>query len=208
LLQQLGFEHLLWQLRTVEQLYTWDAMPPGFLEHYYGTQVDQPCAVAEAIRQHWQNFSFDQARRHFAHRPKAGEAEKVWHSFGINDGVVFHSGWGPDCSTTVLCSSEKILSELAEYKSVLVAVAWKLHQLLENHPGLIAISRTLVDLSPKQLEVLRVQIDNPELTLPQQAALLGISPRMLDKRHSQIAARFGVSSFTSAVMLAVKRKVV
>jgi len=203
--RDLGIEHLLWQLRTKDELLTWDGMPAGFLEHYYGQQLDQPCAVAEAIRQHWQNFSFSEARAAFTHRPHAMDAEKVWHAFNINDGAVFYSGRGAERSTTVLCSSLPIEPILKNRETIFISAAWKLHQLLSSDPALIPISRNLAELSPKQLEVLSVQIDNPELTLAEQAKLLNISRRMLEKRHNQVAAKFGVSSFTSAVMIAVKR---
>jgi len=199
-----GFSHLLWQLRTADTLFTWDAMPPGFLEHYYGTQMDQPCAVGEAVRQNWQNFTFADAQRQFSHRPGAKDAENVWRAFGVSDGAVFYSGWGEERSMLGLCTSADAMTILEGREPQFIVAAWKLNQLLIGDPGLMPIPRALVQLSPKQLEVLRVQIENPELTLPQQASLLGISRRMLEKRHSQIAGRFGVSSFTSAVMIALK----
>jgi len=204
LLHELGVDQLMWQLRSHDQLYTWDRMHPGFLEHYYGPQWDQPCAVAEAIRQRWQNFTFSEAREEFSHRPNAREAEKIWQAFGIQNGAVFLSGRGESRSTLVVCTSTPDGSILQTHIALFVAAAWKLHQLLANHPDVIPISRSLIQLSPKQLEVLRVQIDNPELTLAEQAKVLNISRRMLEKRHNQIAAKFGVSSFTSAVMIAVK----
>ena len=180
-------------------------MPNGFLEHYYGTKMDQPCAIAEAIRQHWQSFTFEQARHRFNHRPGAIEAEKVFRAFGINDGAVFFAGKGEENSTLALCTSATASELIKGHEPVLAAAAWKLHQMLNGHPDLLPISRTLFDLSPKQQEVLQVQIENPNLSFDQQAQLLGVSRRMLEKRHKQIAERFGVSSFTSAVTIAVKQ---
>ncbi len=180
-------------------------MPSGFLEHYYGTNLDQPCAVAEAIRQHWQCFTFAEARHRFNHRPQAKKAEDLYRAFGMNDGAVFYSGKGEENSTLVLCTSGSAAEIMEGIEPLLAAAAWKIHNLLNGHPDLLPISRTLVELSPKQLEVLRVQIENPKLSFDQQAKLMGVSRRMLEKRHRQIAERFGVSSFASAVTIAVKQ---
>jgi len=205
LLREMGVEHVLWQLRLKDELRTWDGLPAGFLEHYYGHQMDQPCAIAEAIRQHWQYFTFAEARATFNRRPHALDAEREWQAFNINDGAVFYSGRAAERSTMVLCSSGPIAPILHNRETIFVSAAWKLHHLLADDPTLISVSRNLAQLSPKQHEALSVQIDNPELTLSEQAKLLNISRRMLEKRHNQVAAKFAVSSFTSAVMMAVKR---
>jgi len=202
--RELGFPYLCWQMRSNTFLQTWDAMPQGFLEHYYGTQMDQPCAVAEAIRRHWQNFTFSEAREAFGQRPGASGTESVWRAFGINDGIVIFSGRGWHRSTTALCGPADADPIIQRHGADLVSACWRLHHLLDGHPGLIQIPRALIELTEKQIEVLLVQIENPHMTLAEQAAKLGISPRMIEKRHRQIAERFGVSSFAGAVAIAAR----
>lgn len=203
-LQDIGFEHILWQLRSPEFLYSWERMPSGFLEKYYESQLNQTCAIAEAIRQWWQVFTFLEACLHFSDDPKFKEAEVFWKSYGIKDGVVYFSGRCNDESSLVLFSKQEVAPILRKWGPHLAVVSWKFHELLLGSPELKRISRTVVELSPKQAEVLRLNIRHPEMTMVEQAEYLQISPRMLEKRHKQIARKYGVSNFASAIAKAIK----
>ncbi len=197
-----GFKWAFWQSWEPEAVLTWDAMPDGFLEHYYGIQADRFCPVAVAIRRRWQNFTFSEARGTLT-GPYANDATRVWEAFGVKDGTVIFGGRGQNVSALILTSDKSVDSLFMQFRAELSIAAVRMDELLRGHPGLTRTARDFINLSDKQMEVLRIQIDHPELSFQEQAKLLDISPRMLEKRHQQIAKRFGVSSFTAAVAKAV-----
>lgn len=199
----LGFNWCFWQAWEPEEVLTWDAMPEGFLEHYYGTQADRFCPIAVAIRRRWQNFTFREARKALGNGPYVDDTVRVWEAFGVRDGAVIFGGRGSNVSALILAADRSVEASFLRFRAELSIAAVRMDELLRNHPGLTRIDREFTKLSDKQLDVLRIQIDHPELTFTQQAELLKISPRMLDKRHQQIAKRFGVTSFTAAVAKAV-----
>lgn len=196
--RDIGFDHFLWQLRKRNELYTWDAMPIGFLAHYYGTNLDQACGVAEAVRQHWQSFTFKEARRRFRKQPGADDAESLFRAFGINDGAIFFAGRNQENSALVLCSSGNAADIIADLNSVLTVAAWKVHMLLNDNPGLSRVPKTLVQLSQTQLDLLWVQIDNPGLTLEEQAEIMTLPLPEIIKCHTEISGIFSVSNFASS----------
>lgn len=202
LARTLGFRWCFWQSWETQTVRTWEAMPSGFLAHYYGIQADRFCPVAVAIRRRWQTFTFRDARAMLT-APYAEETRRVWSAFGIEDGAVIFGGRGPSVSALILCGERPAESTFLRFRAALSLAAVRMDELLRDHPGLPEIQREFIRLSEKQLAVLRVQIDHPELRFGEQADLLAISPRMLEKRHRQIAERFGVSSFTAAVAKAL-----
>ncbi len=191
--RDIGFEHFIWQVRTPDELFTWDAMPAGFLEHYYGTKLDQPCAVAEAIRQHWQSFTFHEARRRFKNRPRAQQAEDLFKAFGIQDGMVFFAGRSEENSALALCTSQNADDIIGNLQPVLAAAAWKIFLLLEGHSELVPLSRLMIEVSPSEMRVLQTHIDNPHLSLTEQAHMLGMAQYDIEQCHRAIADRLGVS---------------
>ena len=204
-LRNLGFSRLFWQQWRPTEIDTWDAMPDGFLEHYYGINADQYCAVAKAIHSHWRSYTFQEARRTFGSSPMAQQAEAVWRAFGAEDGVVLMTGRGERPSATILATSRPAEPLFQAYYPALTFAACRLDTMLSENRELQKVSRALLQLSEKQMEVLRVQIHHPDLSFAEQAKMLGISPRTLVKRHQQIAERFGVSSFAGAVAKASSR---
>ena len=200
--RQLGFQWCFWQAWEPETVATWDSMPHGFLEHYYGVEADRFCPVAVAIRRRWQNFTFAEARDKLR-GPYADDTAKVWQAFGIHDGAVVFGGRGQAMSALILCAPKPVNALFSRFRAELSIAAVRMDELLRDHEGLTRIARSFLKLSDKQLEALRVQIDHPELSFSEQAKLLDISPRMLEKRHQQIAQRFNVTSFSSAVAKAV-----
>lgn len=202
ILNKLGFKWCFWQSWEPETVTTWDAMPKGFLEHYYDVQADRFCPLAVAIRRRWQDFTFSEARRQLSGL-HAADAERVWQAFGVTDGAVVFGGRGQNVSALILTSDKSVESAFMRFRAELSIAAVRMDELLRDQPGLNRIARDFVNLSDKQLAVLRIQIDHPELSFLEQAKLLEISPRMLEKRHKQIAERFGVTSFTAAVAKAV-----
>lgn len=202
LARNIGFRWCFWQTWEPETVHTWESMPSGFLAHYYGIQADRFCPVAVAIRRRWQTFTFREARELLI-SPYAEETRRVWSAFGIEDGAVVFGGRGAGVSALILCADKPVESTFLRFRAALSLAAVRMDELLRRHPGLTAIERDFIRLTEKQLAVLRVQIDHPELSFAEQAELLAISPRMLEKRHRQIADRFGVSSFTAAVAKAL-----
>ena len=205
LLRNLGFGRLFWQNWRPNEIDTWDAMPDGFLAHYYGIDADQHCAVARAIHGNWRSFTFKEARAAFGDTDLARQAEQVWRAFGVHDGIVIMSGRAGRLSATILTCALPAEPLFRAYGPALAFAATRLDDNLSVRSDIPKISRSLLQLSEKQLEVLRIQIANPTLSFLEQAKRLGISPRMLAKRHQQIAERFGVSSFAGAVAKASAR---
>jgi DNA-binding CsgD family transcriptional regulator len=205
LLRNLGFGRLFWQNWRPNEIDTWDAMPDGFLAHYYGIDADQHCAVARAIHSNWRSFTFKEARDAFGDTDQARQAEQVWRAFGVHDGIIIMSGRAGRMSATILTSALPAEPLFQTYGAALAFAASRLDEILVAKTDVPKISRTLLQLTEKQLEVLRMQIANPTLSFLDQAKRLGISPRMLAKRHQQIAERFGVSSFAGAVAKATAR---
>jgi DNA-binding CsgD family transcriptional regulator len=205
-LKAVGMPWLFWQVYRPETVGTWDRFPTGFFEHYYGTDADRNCAVANAVRDQWALFTFGEAREWGGDSPEAHAAERVWTAFGIRDGIVLQGGRGPRRSITVigLDRSEGAARLVETYGDALSAAAARLDRFLLESDALIEISRRSVPLSEAMQAVLRIQIEHPEMTAQEQADALDISPRMLEKRHAQIAKRFGVSSFAGAVAMAVR----
>ncbi|HAJ18895.1 MAG TPA: hypothetical protein DCL95_02345, partial [Rhodospirillaceae bacterium] len=58
-------------------------------------------------------------------------------------------------------------------------------------------------LSPAEEATVQAQIEHPHLTVRQQASLLNVSVRTLEKRHADIARKLGVSSFPGAIVIAL-----
>lgn len=203
-----GARRLFWQRFEPDVVQTWDRFPAGFFEHYYGTDADRECAVAKAVRARWSIFSFQEARAQFD-RPGGGAdlSRRVWEAFGVEDGVVV-AGGRRDVDSIVVFGLEEAGSGARLIASAAPALRFAAALfdgfLFGAEDQLIAIPRRPVTLSEGMQAVLRVAIDHPTASLQEQAALLEISPRMLEKRHRQIAKRFGVTSFAGAVAVAVR----
>lgn len=203
-----GFHRLVWQSWRPGHVLTWDALPEGFFQHYYGVDADRHCAVANAIRANWHSFTFAQARSAFGARPGAADAERVWRAFGIEDGIVVVGGEARRKYIGAFMTPRPI-GEEARGRAIesLTLAAQRLDTVLMRDEDYVAIPRPPVVLSPRQLDVLNAQIEHPHLGFEEQARLLGISPRMLARRHQQIAQRFGVSSFAGAVARAASEAI-
>lgn len=208
--QLAGFQHLFWQRFDPHIVATWDRFPAGFFEHYYGTDADRECSIAKAVRARWACFTFAEARAYFGRESDAARlAERVWDSFGVRDGVVISSGRQSIDTVTVFgFETPGATARLPDWSAALLScAASKLDSLLLEADDLIPIPRQPMQLSPAMRAVLQVAIDHPTASLDAQAAMLEISRRMLEKRHGQIAKRFGVSSFAGAVAIAVRESV-
>ncbi|MBP5857538.1 hypothetical protein KAJ83_11000 [Marivibrio halodurans] len=201
-----GIPFLFWQRYEPDTVATWDRFPAGFFAHYYGTDADQECAVAQAVRANWQLFAFDQARAALGAGGGAKAAERVWRAFGVADGLVVPGGLATTRTITVLGFPRdgRARAMIAGQAAALRCLASQLDRFLMDSDILVRIPRQLIPLSDAMRDVLRIQIEHPGLTAEEQANALGISPRMLEKRHKQIAKRFGVSSFAGAVAVAVR----
>lgn len=201
-----GILYLFWQRYEPETVATWDRFPAGFFAHYYGTDADQDCAVAQGVRAGWQIFAFEEARASLGDSVAAREAERVWDAFGVADGLVVPGGHGTTRTITVVGFTQtgRARAMIAGQGPALRYLAGQLDQFLMGSDMLVRIPRQLIPLSDAMREVLRMQVEHPGLTAEEQARALDISPRMLEKRHKQIAKRFGVSSFAGAVAVAAR----
>lgn len=201
-LSPIGLDTVLWQSWDADRIRTWDGFPKGFLEHYYGTDADRFCPYATAVRRGWESFTFLEAKAVFGNTPDAKRSDRVKRAFGITDGIVIRSGRALNRSVLIFGLGQPARPVYQKYREVMAVAAIKMDGMLLEHEGLIEIPRQFYPISEKQREVLKVQIEHPELSPKEQADMLGISLRMLQKRHSQIADRFGVSSFAGAVAIA------
>lgn len=203
--------HMVWQRFDPDVVLTWDRFPSGFFEHYYGTDADRDCAIAKAVRARWTFFTFAEARSHYDRDEAAPPlAARVWDAFGMRDGVVVAGGRrNIDTVTAFAFDAALATARLTpDDEAVLRYAAALLDRFFMNSDEeLAAIPRKPMQLSPAMRAVLQVAIDHPTASLDAQAAMLEISRRMLEKRHAQIAKRFGVSSFAGAVAIAVRESV-
>jgi hypothetical protein len=145
-LGRLGFKWCFWQSWETETVVTWDAMPKGFLEHYYGVQADRFCPVAVGIRRRWQDFTFSEARRQLAGL-HARDAERVWEAFGVTDGAVLFGGRGQNVSALILTSDKPVESAFMRFRAALSIAAVRMDELLRDQPGLNRIAREFVNLA-------------------------------------------------------------
>jgi len=203
-LRLVGITNWLWQSWSLNDVYTVDSMPAGFIEHYYGTDADADCVVAHAVlNERWSNFAFSEARRQFAGRGR-GLAEQVWQSFGLVDGYVFFAAKAGEVGELAVVSDRPVGPIVDRHGDLLSLIAWKVRQLVEDDLPVQSISRDRVRLTERQMQVLMLQIDAPQLTLQQQAGVLGMSLTNLRNKHLAVARVFGVSSFAGAVSEAIR----
>ena len=201
-----GVLFLFWQQYEPETVATWDRFPAGFFAHYYGTDADQDCAVAQAVRAGWQTFAFEEARAELGESDAAKAAQRVWEAFGVADGLVVPGGHATTRTITVVGFTQpgRARAMCAGQGPALRYLSGQLDHFLMGSDRLVRIPRQLIPLSDAMRDVLRMQVEHPGLTAEEQARALDISPRMLEKRHKQIAKRFGVSSFAGAVAVAAR----
>jgi DNA-binding CsgD family transcriptional regulator len=204
-LRRAGAIALFWQTWTRDHLHTWDRLPPGFFSMYYGLDSDRHCAIANAIRAGWLAFSFKQARAHFGQTSESRDAEQIWTNFGLRDGLCVLTGFRDRRSLTLIATRDGEADRLlADHHPMFCAAAGRLDMLLRDRmDALYKASRKRRLLSPAESAVVRAQIDFPHLTVREQADILGISPRTLQRRHADIARKLGVSTFPGAIVIAL-----
>ncbi len=203
LADEFGFK-FLWQKLTKKYVYTYDRLPNGFLDIYYGSDFDLKCPCAWAFRSRiWPVFSFQQARTDTmfnGYDPRL-EAQKVWEKFGIIDGLVVLSG-SPGLDSFAVFTFDHMISDPKQMSLPFIALTHKLDNWLCDDDSLKAIKREFSELSPKEKDAMTLQINAPHLSLKEQAKSLGVSEATLKGRHERIAKKFGVKRFSGAVLLA------
>lgn len=205
LILQLGFNGLVFQRWRREVIENWEAsIPRGFLELYYGEELDRVCPVARAIHSWTRSYTFSEARRELANpanRAVEERIERLFASFDLNDGVVVLTGSQSARSSVILTSESPCDARYEELGGVLQFAAHKLDRLLvSGHPVLGLVPRNPPKLSEVQAKILKMQIDNPEMSSAEMARALGMSPKTLQAHHKKIAKKTGVTSFTGAVL--------
>ncbi|MEM7438342.1 MAG: hypothetical protein AAF393_01995 [Pseudomonadota bacterium] len=205
LMLQLGFNGLLFQRWSPQFIENWEGkFAEGFLEHYYGTALDQHCAVAKAIHTWTRDYSFREVREQL--RPsldpeKSIRANNLFSQFGMEDGVVLLTGSNLTRSAVILSSATPCGNRFAELGGLLAFAAHRLtEQLPVGHDLLTPVPREHQPLSEMQSRILQMQIDNPAWSNAEMATALGMSPKTLHAHHKKIAKKNGVTTFTGAVL--------
>lgn len=203
----LGFNGLVFQRWNLDHIENWEGrIAEGFLEHYYGAQLDQHCPIAKAIHSWTRNYTFAEARAQVSsdneHAPRV---EKLFRQFGMVDGVVLLTGQNQMRSSVILTSAHPTQTLFEQFGGILFFAADKLtKQLHSQHPFLTHVPRKNPALSEMQTKILQMQIDHPELSNSEMALALGLSPKTLHAHHKKIAKKNGVTTFAGAVIKRMK----
>ena len=207
ILLNLGFNGLVFQRWNLDHIENWeDRIAEGFIEHYYGAQLDQYCPIAKAIHSWSRSYTFAEARAAASSdQENAARVESLFRQFGMVDGVVLLTGQNSLRSSVILTSAEPAKQIYSEYGGVLYFAADKLtKQLHSGHPLLTHVPRKNPALSEMQTKILQMQIDHPELSNSEMATALGLSPKTLHAHHKKIAKKHGVTTFAGAVIKRMK----
>ncbi|WP_085905745.1 helix-turn-helix transcriptional regulator [Kiloniella majae] len=203
LILNLGFNGLFFQRWYPDVMDNWEGLlARGFQEHYYAAQVYRFCPVARAIHQWHRSYTFAEARRTIlVGSAEAKVADNLWKLFGMEDGVVVFSGRSNLKSALILTTDCPVEELYQKHSGILALAADKLdRQLCPGHTLLRQLSRENITLSPIQQKILRLQINQPELSNAAMAEMLGISVNTLFSHHKKIAKKEGVTTFTGAII--------
>lgn len=203
----LGFNGLVFQRWSLDYIENWEGkIEDGFLEHYYGAQLDQYCPIAKAIHSWSRSYTFSQARSQAGPETEhTKRVESVFQQFGMNDGVVLLTGPNHLRSSVILTSESPVQETFDQLGGILYFAADKLtRQLRPGHPLLTHVPRENPTLSEMQAKILQMQIDHPELSKNEMALALGLSPKTLHAHHKKIAKKNGVTTFAGAVIKKLK----
>ncbi len=203
----LGFNGLVFQRWNLEYIENWEGrIAEGFLEHYYGAQLDQYCPIAKAIHSWSRSYTFAEARAGAnGDQENATRVESLFRQFGMVDGVVLLTGKNALRSSVILTSAQPAQKIFNDYGGVLYFAADKLtKQLHSGHSLLTHVPRENPVLSEMQSKILQMQIDHPELSNSEMASALGLSPKTLHAHHKKIAKKNGVTTFAGAVIKRLK----
>ncbi|KLN61786.1 hypothetical protein WH96_05700 [Kiloniella spongiae] len=203
LILNVGFNGLFFQRWYPDIMDNWEGhLAEGFQEHYYAAQIYRFCPVARAIHQWHRNYTFAEARRSIlVGNEQAKLADSLWKFFGMEDGVVVFSGRCNLKSALILTTDRPVEELYQKYSGVLALAADKLDkQLYPGHTLLRQLSRENITLSPIQQKILKLQINQPELSNAAMAEMLGISVNTLFSHHKKIAKKEGVTTFTGAII--------
>jgi DNA-binding CsgD family transcriptional regulator len=203
----LGFNGLVFQRWNLDYIENWEGkIAEGFLEHYYGAQLDQHCPIAKAIHSWSRSYTFAEARAGSnGDQENAARVESLFRQFGMVDGVVLLTGQNNLRSSVILTSATPTQKLFEEFGGVLYFAADKLtRQLNSDHPLLTHVPRENPVLSEMQTKILQMQIDHPELSNSEMANALGLSPKTLHAHHKKIAKKNGVTTFAGAVIKRLK----
>ncbi len=194
-----------WQKQTRDFVFTYDRMPAGSLDEYYGSDIDLVCPGAWAYRKRiWPVFSFEQAKKsdEFSYYDPEGISHKHWLSYGIKDCLLILSGT-PGLNSFSVFGFDEVIENPVQISLPFILATQKMDSWLEQHDELKPYSREFSSLSAKEKEAVIIQIKKPDLSRREQANMLGISENTLKARQERIAKKYGVTSFTSAVVKAV-----
>lgn len=197
-----------WQKQETDFVYTYDKMPEGVMADYYGKDIDLVCPGAWAFRSRiWPAFSFKQALEShlFSLYDLDNVSYKFWTELGIKDFLCILSG-RPGLNSFSFFAFNEIINDPVSISLPYTALTHKMDTWLEHHPNLIPYSREFSSLSTSERKVLKLEVNNPNLSQKEKADILEISINTLREKQKRIAKKFGVSSFTSAVLLAERSR--
>ncbi|WP_085908733.1 helix-turn-helix transcriptional regulator [Kiloniella majae] len=196
-----------WQKQTENFVYTFDKMPEGCIEGYYGPDLDLYCPGAWAFRSRiWPVFSFTQARtsRFFKSYDPQDLSLNFWKSHGINDFLCVLSGT-PGLASFSFFGFKDIIDNPMDIALPYIHLTHQMDRWLPNHQELKPYSRQFSALSPSEKRTIALQIEQPRLSFKELALLLGISENTLKVRQKRIAKKLG-TSYVGAILLSVRSR--
>ncbi|WP_420549192.1 response regulator transcription factor [Curvivirga sp.] len=206
-----GFNELLasydiqyaWQRHTPGFVYTYSQIQTPFFDEYYSKEIDLICPAAWAFRsRQWPIFTHEQARAEpqFNSIKNAEKAYDIWLKHGFVDAIVCLSG-RPDCDSSAFYSASRKIENLDDIEITYFAATRKLDHWLKDREDLYSVPREFELFSPKEVETLKLQMLEPDLSSAELAEKLNISQTTLKNRQKRIAKKFGVKRFSAAVLL-------
>lgn len=192
-----------WQKQETDFVYTYDKMPSGVMSRYYGSDIDMVCPGAWAFRSRiWPVFSFKQALDSplFSSYDFEQVSLNFWKSCGVSDFLCVLSGQ-PGLNSFSFFAFDKIIDNPVDVSLPYIALTRKMDVWLNEHIDLKPYSREFSGLSSSEKDVVRLQVNDPSLSQKEKALMLNISVQTLRAKEKRIAEKFGVTSFSSAILL-------
>lgn len=197
-----------WQKQETDFVYTYDKLPDGVMADYYGKDIDLVCPGAWAFRSRiWPSFSFKEAlgSNLFSVYDMENVSYNFWKENGVADFLCIISG-RPGLSSFSFFAFDHVIPNPIDIALPYRIITQKLDLWLEHHTDLVPYSREFTTLSKKEREVIKLQINHPNLSHAQQANILKISVNTLREKQKRISKKFGVSNFSSAVLIAERSR--
>jgi DNA-binding CsgD family transcriptional regulator len=201
-LRRLDVVNWFYQSFRPTSLYTIDEMPEGFLQAYYGADLDDGDPIAAAIRARLPICSFAHARKFYAESAEDSQrTEEFLEKWGIFDGVFVTTGTEDHGSVLVMIVGKGVGTKFATSHSRLLRhLSVVADTVLDAIPPDFALDRRRWPFTAREQELLDLALSGTCNTLTQQAVALGISESTVKQRRSRICKRVGVRSWPGVLV--------